>query len=132
MSSSTASTASARETATCWTCRWASFPAITTSRASTGTFWSLRASAPWKPRLRSNSCALYCRRKTSNSGGPHDHCHRREASRSDIEGKDGRRRRRRHHRGVLQGPEGHRSEEHTSELQSLMRISYDVFCLKKK
>src|SRR3546814_1944798 len=30
--------------------------------------------------------------------------------------------------------EGHRprSEEHTSELQSLMRISYAVFCLKKK
>src|SRR3546814_4206927 len=32
-------------------------------------------------------------------------------------------------------PEGHpyrhRSEEHTSELQSLMRISYAVFCLKK-
>src|SRR3546814_9858304 len=25
-----------------------------------------------------------------------------------------------------------RSEEHTSELQSLMRIAYDVFCLKKK
>src|SRR3546814_2695696 len=25
-----------------------------------------------------------------------------------------------------------KSEEHTSELQSLMRISYDVFCLKKK
>src|SRR3546814_9851255 len=25
-----------------------------------------------------------------------------------------------------------RSEEHTSELQSLMRTSYDVFCLKKK
>src|SRR3546814_10754325 len=25
-----------------------------------------------------------------------------------------------------------RSEEHTSELQSLMRITYDVFCLKKK
>src|SRR3546814_1219313 len=30
----------------------------------------------------------------------------------------------RHHR--------YRSEEHTSELQSLMRISYAVFCLKKK
>src|SRR3546814_3390491 len=29
-------------------------------------------------------------------------------------------------------PEGNRSEEHTSELQSLMRISYAVFCLKKK
>src|SRR3546814_5690786 len=27
---------------------------------------------------------------------------------------------------------GLRSEEHTSELQSLMRISYAVFCLKKK
>src|SRR3546814_11897906 len=29
-------------------------------------------------------------------------------------------------------PAQHRSEEHTSELQSLMRISYAVFCLKKK
>src|SRR3546814_3652707 len=29
-------------------------------------------------------------------------------------------------------PESCRSEEHTSELQSLMRISYAVFCLKKK
>src|SRR3546814_8804203 len=27
---------------------------------------------------------------------------------------------------------GERSEEHTSELQSIMRISYAVFCLKKK
>src|SRR3546814_9509633 len=30
------------------------------------------------------------------------------------------------------GPPAARSEEHTSELQSLMRISYAVFCLKKK
>src|SRR3546814_8348570 len=30
------------------------------------------------------------------------------------------------------GDLGDRSEEHTSELQSLMRISYAVFCLKKK
>src|SRR3546814_7116470 len=29
-------------------------------------------------------------------------------------------------------PTGARSEEHTSELQSLMRISYAGFCLKKK
>src|SRR3546814_9630417 len=29
-------------------------------------------------------------------------------------------------------PDQQRSEEHTSELQSLMRISYAVFCLKKK
>src|SRR3546814_4117802 len=41
--------------------------------------------------------------------------------------------------GFLEGPDAGnddlvvvRSEEHTSELQSLMRISYAVFCLKKK
>src|SRR3546814_1564901 len=35
---------------------------------------------------------------------------------------------------ILEGDSGGaiRSEEHTSELQSLMRISYAVFCLKKK
>src|SRR3546814_4913983 len=32
----------------------------------------------------------------------------------------------------LDDPAAYRSEEHTSELQSLMRISYAVFCLKKK
>src|SRR3546814_2552270 len=31
----------------------------------------------------------------------------------------------------LRKPDDRRSEEHTSELQSLMRISYAVFCLKK-
>src|SRR3546814_1372652 len=36
---------------------------------------------------------------------------------------------RRRRRAVLRRP---RSEEHTSELQSLMRISYAAFCLKKK
>src|SRR3546814_9852469 len=38
------------------------------------------------------------------------------------------------HRGILGhlGIQIERSEEHTSELQSLMRISYAVFCLKKK
>src|SRR3546814_13779960 len=35
------------------------------------------------------------------------------------------------HRGPG-GGQASRSEEHTSELQSLMRISYAVFCLKKK
>src|SRR3546814_4020577 len=34
--------------------------------------------------------------------------------------------------GLLQEIALRRSEEHTSELQSLMRISYAVFCLKKK
>src|SRR3546814_5973415 len=35
-------------------------------------------------------------------------------------------------RHLLPGPIAPRSEEHPSELQSLMRISYAVFCLKKK
>src|SRR3546814_5565562 len=44
---------------------------------------------------------------------------------------------RHHHRGgehqaAGDGADQQRSEEHTSELQSLMRISYAVFCLKKK
>src|SRR3546814_9658698 len=51
----------------------------------------------------------------------------------------------RHQRGPVDDPDGrrearlddalpslHRSEEHTSELQSLMRLSYAVFCLKNK
>src|SRR3546814_2708242 len=33
---------------------------------------------------------------------------------------------------MFRQPDDGRSEEHTSELQSLMRISYAVFCLKKK
>src|SRR3546814_8720341 len=36
------------------------------------------------------------------------------------------------HRNLLTFRLSQRSEEHTSELQSLMRISYAVFCLKKK
>src|SRR3546814_10144478 len=36
------------------------------------------------------------------------------------------------HRGAGHARRGVRSEEHTSELQSLMRISYAVFCLQKK
>src|SRR3546814_1680718 len=41
-------------------------------------------------------------------------------------------RRRTEERPLPVGSGGTRSEEHTSELQSLMRISYAVFCLKKK
>src|SRR3546814_4419070 len=37
-----------------------------------------------------------------------------------------------HHQRGQGSLRGERSEEHTSELQSLMRISYAVFCLKKK
>src|SRR3546814_2291243 len=38
----------------------------------------------------------------------------------------------RFHQRMLEKRQQSRSEEHTSELQSLMRISYAVFCLKKK
>src|SRR3546814_2817972 len=48
--------------------------------------------------------------------------------RQEMVGNDARRPARRGEMGDRQG----RSEEHTSELQSLMRISYAVFCLKKK
>src|SRR3546814_10359353 len=37
-----------------------------------------------------------------------------------------------HHMPIIARDRLARSEEHTSELQSLMRISYAVFCLKKK
>src|SRR3546814_10805967 len=37
-----------------------------------------------------------------------------------------------HHCSAYSSRHDQRSEEHTSELQSLMRISYAVFCLKKK
>src|SRR3546814_4421058 len=36
------------------------------------------------------------------------------------------------HGSIIGGTKSPRSEEHTSELQSLMRTSYAVFCLKKK
>src|SRR3546814_4124488 len=53
--------------------------------------------------------------------------HRADAGVADLRAPD-------RERGVLGrgAGDGRRSEEHTSELQSLMRISYAVFCLKKK
>src|SRR3546814_3045603 len=57
-----------------------------------------------------------CRRRSQAGGQAHWQCRLDESSRGR-----GRGRRR-----------SDRSEEHTSELQSLMRISYAVFCLKKK
>src|SRR3546814_1009778 len=51
---------------------------------------------------------------------------------ADLRSVDEAVRRRRGHRGGVAQYRQHRSEEHTSELQSLMRISYAVFCLKKK
>src|SRR3546814_7092694 len=56
-----------------------------------------------------------------------DPCNERKRPALDVRG---RRRLRVGGSGHLRG--NSRSEEHTSELQSLMRISYAVFCLKKK
>src|SRR3546814_8220215 len=63
------------------------------------------------------------RRRLRRSAHAPDHRRRRE-----VHGRDGREIRRDHRR--FDRPD--RSEEHTPELQSLMRISYAVFCLKKK
>src|SRR3546814_8354812 len=61
------------------------------------------------------------------TGKPHDITQDVEAIQGVIAGE---------HAGIaayrIAGESGLRSEEHTSELQSLMRISYAVFCLKKK
>src|SRR3546814_2626987 len=82
-------------------------------------------------------------------GGTHGDVLKREAGRAAGPARPaiGRTRLRVHRRAVGPGPvrcgrtatpgraraaPGQRSEEHTSELQSLMRISYAVFCLKKK
>src|SRR3546814_18798148 len=58
--------------------------------------------------------------RSDHAGGPAG------AARRGAAHRHGNRRQRAHRAG------GGRSEEHTSELQSLMRISYAVFCLKKK
>src|SRR3546814_3599808 len=63
-------------------------------------------------------------RDISNGPRPRDRRARYRGRRAREEVQGGRPGRRRLH--------GRRSEEHTSELQSLMRISYAVFCLKKK
>src|SRR3546814_7414642 len=65
--------------------------------------------------------------RARHPGGRHAAGHRRRPA---HDGPAGAADRRRHRLDAA----GHRprSEEHTSELQSLMRISYAVFCLKKK
>src|SRR3546814_6931730 len=90
----------------------------------------------------------YTTRFRSDRGGEHGHLHRRDGqvALADGEGIGVTEHPRdaellllplrvRHEAGDLAGQVDAgltRSEEHTSELQSLMRISYAVFCLKKK
>src|SRR3546814_1057332 len=67
-----------------------------------------------RERIRSSPCAVAAGRDLAQGGAV-------SCSRSGAHCRGG-------HRRTLTS----RSEEHTSELQSLMRISYAVFCLKKK
>src|SRR3546814_7221128 len=74
------------------------------------------------------STTLFRSQRAAAAGGAH---HRRPGADAGGRGhgQDGR-----PHRPMraMPNPNRLRSEEHTSELQSLMRISYAVFCLKKK
>src|SRR3546814_5797563 len=86
---------------------------------------------PYTTLFRSSAARLRARgRRSGVACGPAGPSARR------VRGRGGRRcvvprRRGRGRRAAADGERG-RSEEHTSELQSLMRISYAVFCLKKK
>src|SRR3546814_4513469 len=78
---------------------------------------------PYTTLFRSAFSALHDYRCVLGSGGP---------LASSVRQKSGKPSARRTY-NVLDAEEiSYRSEEHTSELQSLMRISYAVFCLKKK
>src|SRR3546814_2099998 len=71
---------------------------------------------------------------TFSEGNPNG-CFRHLCPRQDRQYNEGTRHRRAGRDGpfdLRRYPAADRSEEHTSELQSLMRISYAVFCLKKK
>src|SRR3546814_10719805 len=75
-------------------------------------------------------------RRRAGRDGPHPARPRRRAGRTDRS-RNGQAAGRRAGRDGTGGADlrlfrGRRSEEHTSELQSLMRISYADFCLKKK
>src|SRR3546814_1060602 len=82
---------------------------------------------PYTTLFRSPSCCWPGAGKTSarsrRQGAGHEHDSRWRKAGNPVAGGEGQ-------GAALRGL--HRSEEHTSELQSLMRISYAVFCLKKK
>src|SRR3546814_2883992 len=75
------------------------------------------SSTPLPPPSRPRCCRNPCRRRYWSTSGPSGAGHARRWGRSSRNWPPN---------------STARSEEHTSELQSLMRISYAVFCLKKK
>src|SRR3546814_6758004 len=100
------------------------FPATITGRKR----WSRRASTPLRRaalKLRSPSGWPIGTGSGRNGGRARDRFVRFLSSRTCFGIHE-------HREGMYRKRHVHRSEEHTSELQSLMRISYAVFCLKKK
>src|SRR3546814_5880530 len=77
-----------------------------------------------KKRARQGAGPLYISIASVRSGAFDDRRHAETAGRADRDQTAA--------NIVLVNDLGQSSEEHTSELQSLMRISYDVFCLNKK
>src|SRR3546814_9107048 len=100
-----------------------------------------KAAAPAEKRPSAPSAPGATEKAPSFRTAPHQHCLNRHAARRGgrarthiihsytlpLQRRQSGKERDRPHRS-----DGDRSEEHTSELQSLMRISYAVFCLKKK
>src|SRR3546814_4914242 len=84
-----------------------------------------------KPRLRPLVCSANFHSQ-STLGNGRQHLVNRQDHRDRIRTPDALQSRKRKQRRIHDTVRELRSEEHTSELQSLMRISYAVFCLKKK
>src|SRR3546814_5183290 len=100
------------------------FPYTTLVRSRAARAGTTRGFAPLRQGPRPRSAAL--RRRSEQGGGLFPrHWHHEARRRPTRPRRDSDRQEDRHVRR-------RRSEEHTSELQSLMRISYAVFCLKKK
>src|SRR3546814_1904207 len=82
---------------------------------------SLSSACPMGPsrmRLRPSPSVMVCRSRLRSAVGQQHELATSAAGKADVE-------------RLAPVFEDERSEEHTSELQSLMRISYAVFCLKK-
>src|SRR3546814_2614722 len=103
------------------------FPYTTLFRSPCAVIWRAWLSSPQEHDLPSVPCA---RHPCCAASAPRSGWHRRFAPTSRYSPRSAVLRQ--SDRTVTRSHPPWRSEEHTSELQSLMRISYAVFCLKKK
>src|SRR3546814_1600438 len=99
-------------------------------RNSSGVPGPRRSAKPSKPYA--GKCRPACRPAFEARGSGADDAFRPRPARVDAERVLGDEAEVAFDRQSERAPQPPRSEEHTSELQSLMRISYAVFCLKKK